>query len=125
MSAPNRRPGASSQPSGRVILRPGKRGGVFYARYRLPDGRQVKRRIGPAWSGRGRPAAGSFTQRTAEAELEAILTDARRGTLEGMKRSGATFADAAAEFLRCIADTVDPTSPRRMRPCSATSSARA
>lgn len=103
MSAPTPRPAAPAQPiSGHVILRQGKRGGVFYARYRLPDGRQVKRRIGPAWSGRGRPAAGFFTQRTAEAELEAILTDARRGTLEGMKRSGATFADAAAEFLRYV-----------------------
>ena len=30
-----------AEPSGHVFLREGKRGGVWYARYRLPDGRQV------------------------------------------------------------------------------------
>lgn len=88
--------------SGHVVLRRGKRGAVYYAKYRVPDGRQVQQRIGPAWTGRGRPPEGFFTQRTAEVELEAILTDARRGTLEGMRRTGATFADAAAEFLRYV-----------------------
>ena len=29
-----------------------------------------------------------------------MLDEARRGTLPGMVRTGATFADAAAEFLR-------------------------
>jgi integrase len=51
---------------------------------------------------RGRPAAGSFTKRTAEAWLRSTLEDARRGTLQPVERSGATFADAAAEWLRYI-----------------------
>ena len=34
------------------------RGPVWYAKYRLPDGRQVQRKLGPAWTDRGRPAAG-------------------------------------------------------------------
>jgi integrase len=88
--------------SGHVMVRRGARGAVFYAKFRLPDGRQVQQRIGPAWTGRGRPPEGFFTQRTAEVALEARLTDARRGTLEGMRRTGATFADAAAEFLRYV-----------------------
>jgi integrase len=88
--------------SGHVRLRKGRRGDVYYLKYRLPDGREVKRRLGAAWSGRGRPPDGCFTRKMAEEELQAILTDARRGTLEGMRRTGATFADAAAEWLRYV-----------------------
>src|SRR5215212_5689264 len=66
-------------------------------RYRLPDGREVRKKIGPAWTGRGRPAAGYFTKRTAEAWLSDLLDQARRGTLPGVVRTGARFADAAAE----------------------------
>jgi hypothetical protein len=69
-------------------------------KYRPPDGRQVQKKIGPAWTERGRPAAGYFTKRQAEDALRELLHEARRGTLPGMTRSGATFADAAAEYLR-------------------------
>jgi len=86
--------------SGHVFKRPGARGEVWYAKYRLPDGRQVKRRVGPAWSGRGRPAAGFVTKRGAEDWLRDQLDEARRGTLPGLIRTGATFADASAEWLR-------------------------
>jgi integrase len=76
------------------------RGPVWYAKYRLPDGRQVQKKIGPAWSERGRPATGYFTKRLAEDWLRGVLDDARRGALAGAVRTGATFADAAGEFLR-------------------------
>jgi integrase len=76
------------------------RGPVWYMKYRLPDGRQVQKKLGPAWTDRGRPAAGYFTKRLAEDVLRTVLHEARRGTLPGMIRSGATFADAAAEYLR-------------------------
>src|SRR5437667_10514757 len=88
--------------TGSVYRREGKRGPVWYAKYRLPDGRQVQRKIGPAWSERGRPPAGYFTKRTAEDWLRDLLDEARRGTLPGMVRTGATFADAAAEYLRYV-----------------------
>ncbi len=78
------------------------RGPVWYSKYRLPDGRQVQRRIGPAWTDRGRPPAGYFTKRTAEAWLRDVLDEARRGTLPGLVQTGATFADAAAEWLPYI-----------------------
>ncbi|MGH2850675.1 MAG: tyrosine-type recombinase/integrase [Solirubrobacteraceae bacterium] len=87
-------------PSGHVFRVERQRGPVWYAKYRLPDGRQVQRKVGPAWTGRGRPAAGFLTKRTAEAWLADLLGEARRGTLPGMIQTGATFADAAAEYLR-------------------------
>jgi len=91
---------APRPPSGHVYRVDRTRGDVWYAKYRLPDGRQVQRRLGPAWSERGRPPAGYFTKRTAQDALRAILDEARRGTLPGTVRTGATFGDAAAEFLR-------------------------
>jgi hypothetical protein len=77
---------------------------VRYAKYRLPDGRRVQRKIGPAWTERGRPPAGWVTKRLAEAWLRDVLDQARRGPLLGMGRTGATFAEAAAEYLGYVAD---------------------
>jgi len=88
--------------SGHVILRQGSRGPVYYLKYRLPDGRQVKRRLGKAWTQRGRAPAGYYTARTAEQTLQALLADARRGTLAGMNTVNAKFADASAEWLRYV-----------------------
>ncbi len=93
---------AARAPSGHVFRVERARGPAWYAKYRLPDGRQVQRRLGPAWTARGRPAAGYFTKRTAEDALRRILDEARRGTLPGMVRTGATFEDAAAEWLRYL-----------------------
>ena len=89
-------------PTGHVFRRDGTRRSSWYAKYRLPDGRQVQKRMGPAWTERGRPPAGYFTKRTAEDWLRGILDEARRGTLPGLVRAGATFAAAAAEFLRYV-----------------------
>lgn len=86
--------------SGHVFRVERTRGAVWYAKYRLPDGRQVQKKLGPAWSGRGRPPAGHFTKRTAQAWLDDVLAQARRGELQGMVATGATVADAAAEWLR-------------------------
>jgi hypothetical protein len=88
--------------SGHVFRLDRRRGPQWYAEYRLPDGRQVQRRIGPAWTARGRPAAGYFTKRLAQAWLDETLARARRGTLPGMVRTGATVADATAEWLRYV-----------------------
>jgi len=89
-------------PTGHVFRVARARGPVWYAKYRLPDGRQVQKKLGPAWTDRGRPPAGFVTKRLAEDWLRSILDEARRGTLSGMVRTGATFADAAAEYLRYI-----------------------
>lgn len=89
-------------PSGHVFKVERQRGPQWYAKYRLPDGRQVQRKIGPAWSKRGRPPTGYFTKRGAEDWLRDTLDEARRGTLPGLVRTGTTFADAVAEYLRYI-----------------------
>jgi len=94
--------GMSVDPSGHVFRVERQRGPQWYAKYRLPDGRQVQRRVGAAWSERGRPPVGFFTKRTAEAWLRDVLDQARHGTLAGQVRTGVTFAEAAAEWLRYI-----------------------
>jgi integrase len=94
--------GVFREPTGHVFRVERARGPQWYAKYRLPDGRQVQKRLGPAWTERGRPPAGYFTKRLAEKWLRSVLEEARRGTLPGMVRTGATFADAAAEWLRYV-----------------------
>jgi hypothetical protein len=84
---------------------------VWFAKYRLPDGRQVQKKVGPAWTERGRPQARYVTKRIAEEWLRDVLDQARRGTLPGLIRTDATFADAASEYLRYIEHEVG--SPRR------------
>ncbi len=87
--------------SGHVFRMDRQRGPQWYAKYRLGDGRQVQKRIGPAWTKRGRPPEGLHTKRTAEAWLEAVLAEARAGTRVGLVR--VTFAQAADEWLRYVA----------------------
>src|SRR3954465_5241759 len=60
-----RMPGGNAA-SGHVQLRRGARGGVFYLKYRLPDGRQLQHRLGPEWRDSGRPPAGYYTKKSAE-----------------------------------------------------------
>jgi integrase len=74
---------------------------VWRAKYRLPDGTRKHETLGPAAPRNGRPPEGSYTKRTAEAELRRILTAAERGELLSQaKKTGATVADAVEEWLR-------------------------
>jgi integrase len=89
--------------TGHVLLLQRQRGPVYYMKYRLGDGRQVMKLLGPAWTERSRPPAGYYTKRTAEEELNGLLADARRGTLpDSRARSGRTFGDACMEWLRYV-----------------------
>lgn len=90
--------------SGHLRTRHTASGPVYYAAWRDAAGKQHQRKLGPVWAKRGRPENGALTDKLAKEQLEEILADARRGTLEMRQRSGATFADAAAEFLRYIAE---------------------
>jgi|tagenome__1003787_1003787.scaffolds.fasta_scaffold20958189_5 hypothetical protein len=82
-----------------------RRGPVWYVKYRMPDRtrpgrvRQVEKMLGPEWPGKRPPPSGYFDRRSAQAALEAILTDARRGAIE-LARTGVTFEQAAIEWLR-------------------------
>lgn len=106
-ASPLRSPGvtmAGARVTGHVKLVQRKHGPVWYLKWRDATGRQMQRKLGPAHTGRGRPPAGHYTERTAKGALEGILTDARRGTLDAHHTTGATFADAAAEYLRYVAN---------------------
>lgn len=97
--------------SGHVFTVKRKRGDAWYMKYRLPNGQQVQKKLGPAYTGKGRTPEGYFTRKSAEAELEAVKTYARDGSLAAVKGScGATFTDAATEYLRFVADVrqIDP-----------------
>src|SRR4051812_50100068 len=87
--------------SGHVFRVERKRGAVWYAKYRLGDGRQIQRKIGPAWTERGRPPAGWFTKRGAGGWPPSALDQARRGTPAGVGRAGATVPRPRAREPRC------------------------
>ena len=76
--------------SGHIWCREGKRGAVFYVKYRRSDGRQVQRRLGPAWTRGGYAPRGHLTPESARAALEALLAPTRPPS---------TFAGAAEEWL--------------------------
>ena len=90
--------------TGHVFLRwtKDRKRAAWYTKYRLPDGRQVKKRLGPAWTKKGRPADGYLNRKAAEAKLAAILLKADEGTLAVQAKTGVSFAEAAHEFLRYI-----------------------
>ncbi len=95
-----------SSVSGHLTLIERRKGPVFFAKIRrpvrLPDGRivatQTHEKIGPAWAGKGRPAEGYFTKRTAEAALQARLVDLRRGAIES-STGGASFREGAEAWF--------------------------
>jgi hypothetical protein len=69
-----------------------------------PMGGRSRQRSGArGWSAAGR-RPGYFTRRTAQAWLRDVLDQAERGTLAAMVRTGRTFADAAYEYLRYLAE---------------------
>jgi len=74
--------------SGHVFSREGKRGTVWYAKWRDVEG-QHQKKLGPGWTAKGAPPVGYLRRREAQAELEAILVDSRRGAL---RRSGSCSA---------------------------------
>jgi integrase len=82
--------------SGHVWLYQGKRRQTWCARWRDQTG-QHEKRLGQAWISRGRPPQGFLRRRDAEALLEEILVDARRGQSR-QRRTGATFADVAEDW---------------------------
>jgi integrase len=77
------------------------RGPQWYAKWREPDGRQVKRRIGPAWTRRGRPEPGYFNRHTASEWLRARLNELDDAAAAGADLN-VTFAEAASEWLRYV-----------------------
>jgi integrase len=100
--------------SGHVFKRKGKRGVVWYAKFRLPDGRQQKKRLGLAWTEKTAPPDGYFTKGKAQAHLDELLRQTRDGSLPGLVQTGKTFADAADEWL-AYSENVRDCKPSTMR----------
>jgi integrase len=100
--------------SGHVFKRKGKRGTVWYAKYRLPDGRQQKKRLGLAWTEKTAPPDGYFSKGKAQAYLDELLRQARDGSLPGIVKTGKTFADATEEWLT-YCENVRDCKPSTMR----------
>src|SRR3954468_1760358 len=97
--------------SGHVFRFDGKRRSVWRAKYRLPDGRQVKKTIGPAWTERGRPAAGYYTS---AAPRPGLTTSPRTRAREPARPSdGARPAERSRPPVRRHAVTAgtDPRGP--------------
>lgn len=100
--------------SGHVLKHKGKRGSTWYAKYRLPDGRQQQKRIGPAWTQRSAPPEGFFTKASAKAWLDDLLAQARQGTLPGLVKTGKKFRDVSADWL-AYCENVRDCKPSTMR----------
>jgi len=76
--------------SGHVKLRRGKRRSTWYAKWRDAQGVQRERKLGLHWDQKGAPPVGYLREKEANAALQALLTDARRGAVEQL-RTGATL----------------------------------
>ena len=122
-----------SQPSGHVFRVERRAGRSGTRKYRLPDGRQVQRKIGPAWTERGRPPAGYYTKRLAEEWLRDVLDQARRGTLAGpgphrrdvrRRRRGVPALRRARPRAQALDGPGLPLDRRRRRSCPRSASMR-
>jgi len=91
---------AGAKATGYVRTIDRKRGPVFYAKLKLPDGSQAQRRLGRVWAKRTRPPAGYLTRGMAEARLQAIL--AGDDALVNIAPSHVTFRRACDERLRYV-----------------------
>lgn len=89
-------------PSGHVFCVQRQSGLVWYAKYRTGTGRQVQKKLGPAWARRGLPPAGHLNRASAQRWLEATLEQIRARTLPPMAGTPARFETAAAEWLRFV-----------------------
>jgi integrase len=92
----------SAHATGHVEIRDRGGGPVFYAKLKLPDGTQPRRRLGRVWTKRSRPPAGYLTRAQAEARLQAIL--AGDDSMVNLSPSRVAFKAACEERLRYLRD---------------------
>jgi integrase len=95
-------PPVVAPPSGHVFCVQRQHGLVWYAKYRTGIGLQIQRKLGPAWTRRGRPPAGYLTRSSAERWLCVTLEQIRVRTMPPMAGTRASFTAAADEWLRYI-----------------------
>ena len=78
-----------------------------------PTAARCKKTLGPAWTARGRPPAGYFTKRTAEAWLRRTLAEAAAGTLPGHRSAPARPSPTPAPSTSATSSTTASASRRR------------
>jgi hypothetical protein len=107
MSITKPTPGSAQRVTGHLKRVQRREGAVWYVKTRVP-GRtpeQTTHRLAPAHLAGGKPPTGSLTRRQAQDALADLLAAERRRVGEGAydhQPDGATFADAAAGFLRHV-----------------------
>ena len=99
---PAERRHSTARASGYVYERPSKRGPLWYAKGRGPDGTQFNRRLGPAWKRKSSPPAGHLTKRGALELLRELLRELDGAHAIATTLDGATFGDACREWLRHV-----------------------
>jgi len=106
---------SSEQPTGALVIRQGDDGQPFYEAKWRREGRQVKRRVGPAWLDAapaggwqpraGRVPSGSFDEKRAIVRMAELVAahDAAESAIDERERErklrGATLRELAAEWL--------------------------
>jgi integrase len=91
--------------SGFAYVRKRKRGDAWYLKYRVGE-KRFNRKLGPAWKEKGRPPTGYYTKKKAQEELQAVLTDARRGKAGAHKATiNRTYQEAVLSHLRYLEDS--------------------
>lgn len=95
---------ASRSVSGSVRLRRGKLRSTWYAAWRDAAGHQHQDKLGLLWEDKGEPPAGYLRRKDAEAALQALLTDARRGGSEQRRLGTSAMATSAPSMLRASVD---------------------
>jgi integrase len=89
-------------PSGHVFCVQRQHGLVWYAKYRTGTGRQIQKKLGPAWARRGSPPVGYLNRSLAERWLSATLEQIRVRTTPPLAGTRASFRAAADEWLRYV-----------------------
>lgn len=98
--------------NGALVIRE-QNGRVFYeAKWRDSRGRQVKRRVGPAWVAgdgaggwrrrSGRVADGCFDEKTAIVEMRRLIDEREEGLAAGPQPGEVTFDQVAADWLHHV-----------------------
>lgn len=93
---------AGPKASGYVYQHAGRRGPVWYAKGRGPDGKQFNRALGPAWTKKSSPPPGHLTKRGALELLRTMLQELDGAQALSAQVAGATFGDACTEWLRHV-----------------------
>jgi integrase len=75
---------------------------VWVMRYRLPNGRNSRKVLGPAWMKRGRPPEGYYTQATAEAAARAFLAEHEHDRIPCAMRLGRVADDYLGDLARRV-----------------------